>query len=70
MQLEVHPPLPESQQAGLRQALALAGVRIAVTQEALNGAWFRAAVREAVDREPVVARYAPSPRSTRGATRA
>ncbi len=70
MALEVRPPLPESQLAALRTALARAGVGIVADSDFLASAWWRAAVREAVDREPNAARYAPSRRSTRGATRA
>ena len=53
----------------MRQALERAGVRLDGQPEAYRSAWRRAALREGTDDEPVP-RYAPSPRSTRGATRA
>jgi hypothetical protein len=70
MPLEVQPPLPEAERRALRDALARSGIRIDSVSEAFTAAWFRAAVREAVDRSPAAGRYAPSPRRTRGATRA
>jgi hypothetical protein len=69
MAIEVVPPVPESESAALHRALATLGVRLDGQPEAYRSAWRRTALREATDNEPVP-RYAPSPRSTRGATRA
>lgn len=69
MDFEVVPPLREPEQQAVRQALERAGVRLDGQPEAYRSAWRRAALREGTDAEPVP-RYAPSPRSTRGATRA
>ena len=62
------PPLPDRELAALQQALIRAGTRLDHLPEAYVSAWRRAAAREATRNEPV--RYTPSPRSTRGATRA
>jgi len=45
-------------------------VRLDGSPDAYAGEWRRVATREGVDNEPELARYARSPRSTRGATRA
>jgi hypothetical protein len=66
MELEVSPPLPDEQLGALRTALAT--VAPAAASNDRPSAWWREGVREAVDWRPEA--YAPSPRSTRGATRA
>ena len=70
MELEVVPPLPEAERHALRLALTRAGIRLDGLPDAYAGAWRRVAAREGVDNEPALDRYARSPRSTRGATRA
>jgi hypothetical protein len=69
MAIEVVPPLSEGESRALRRGLATLGVRLDAQPEAYRSAWRRAALREAIDNEPVP-RYALSPRRTRGATRA
>jgi hypothetical protein len=69
MAIEVVPPVSEGESAALRRGLTTLGVRLDGQPEAYRSAWRRTALREATDSEPVP-RYAPSPRSTRGATRA
>ncbi len=69
MGIEVAPPLGEAELRALSYALERAGVRLDGRPEAYRSAWRRTALREATDNEPVP-RYALSPRSTRGATRA
>ena len=68
MGVEVVPPLGEAELRALSYALERVGVRSDGQPEAYRSAWRRAALREATANEP--RRYAPSPRSTRGATRA
>ena len=51
------------------EALERAGVRVEVAPAAYESAWRAAGVREVVDADELED-YAPSPRSTRGATRA
>ncbi len=70
MELEAIPTLSEHGLALVGRALASARAGFAATNSGYDSAWRRAAAREAVDRQPAVVRYAPSPRSTRGATRA
>ncbi len=70
MTLAIAPPLPEAERKALSQALERAGVSLDGRPEAYASAWWRTATQEAVDNVPAAARYAPSPRSTRGATRA
>jgi hypothetical protein len=70
MELHSAPPLTEDEQVAVQAALARAGVHIDGRPESYRSSWRRAAVREAVDAQPTLARYARSPRSTRGATRA
>ena len=69
MAIEVVPPVAEGESVALRRGLATLGLRLDGQPEAYRSAWRRAALREATDNEPAP-RYAPSPRSTRGATRA
>lgn len=68
------PALTEPELAAVRVALGRAGVRLDTLPESYRSAWKRSAVSEAVATDvvpvQVVARYARSPRSTRGATRA
>jgi hypothetical protein len=68
--LEVHPPLEEPALAAVRKALVGAGVRLDGKPGIYMSAWRAAAAHEAVQNEPESGRYARSPRSTRGATRA
>jgi hypothetical protein len=68
VRIDVTPRLPDRELAALEQALARAGTRLGHVPDAYVSAWRRAAAREATRNEP--ARYTPSPRSTRGATRA
>lgn len=70
MRIEVRPALSDAEQAVLLRGLNAAGVRVGTGFDAQTALWQRAAAREAVDRQPSPARYACSPRSTRGATRA
>jgi hypothetical protein len=71
--IEVVPPLGETEQQAVRHALVRAGIRLDALALPYLSAWRRAAALESVDNEPDASRsgrYAPSPRSTRGATRA
>ncbi len=74
MRLEIVPALPEPARRALVLALARAGLRLDGAPEAYSSAWRRAAVLDAVESwalpEPRLGSYAPSPRRTRGATRA
>lgn len=70
MQIEVRPALTDDQHGALLRALADAGLGADETPAAYRSAWRRAAAEEAVSDEPFAEGYAPSPRSTRGATRA
>jgi pyrroloquinoline quinone (PQQ) biosynthesis protein C len=69
MRVVVDPPVDEP----LRQVLAEA-LRERATHEVrasgYDDAWRRAALQDGVERDEVESSYAPSPRSTRGATRA
>jgi hypothetical protein len=70
VQLEADPPVDEALLAALEPLV------VAATRQRKRGrsddvsAWRRAAARESVENDPMEAGYAPSPRSTRGATRA
>jgi hypothetical protein len=70
--VEIAPPLTEAGRRALGHALERAGVRLDGLPAIYTSPWRRTAAREAVDNQPPrpSARYAPSPRSTRGATRA
>jgi hypothetical protein len=70
MELRITPHLGDAEQEALRAALEGAGVSLAPHPRGYESAWRRAASREAVDNHPMAQRYARSPRSTRGATRA
>jgi len=69
MELEILPPLPPAEQQALRIALTRLGVSRVRTSEGYGTAWRREASREALENS-LDARYARSPRNTRGATRA
>jgi hypothetical protein len=68
--LRADPPLDERDAVVVGRALELAIGSLATRSPAATSEWRRAAAREAVEGELEDARYAPSPRSTRGATRA
>lgn len=70
MSFDVVPVPSEPDLAAIRRALARAGIRPDGQSEAYSSEWRLAAAREATDNQPAAARFAPSPRSTRGATRA
>jgi hypothetical protein len=70
MTFELTPHLGDAEREALRVALDRAGVLLEARPRGDESAWRRAASREAVDNEPAVQRYARSPRSTRGATKA
>lgn len=70
VRLEAIPPLPDSELAALRVALTRADVRLDGQPPVYTSKWRRVAMREAVDKGPELVRYARSPRSTPGATRA
>jgi hypothetical protein len=70
MAVEITPPLSEAGRRAVGHALEREGVRLDGPPEPYTSPWRRIAAREAVDNQPGPARYAPSPRSTRGATRA
>jgi uncharacterized ferritin-like protein (DUF455 family) len=70
VQLEAIPPLADSELAAIRIALARSGLRFDGQPPIYTSNWRRVAVREAVEKEPEIVRYARSPRSTPGATRA
>jgi len=60
----------EAEVVAIERGLLLAGVRLVEVQPAFLSPWRRAAAREAVEPLPLRSFYAPSPRKTRGATRA
>jgi hypothetical protein len=70
MALEIRPPLGDGELKAIQTALARAGLRLAEEPAAYAAGWRRAALREAVDDKSERVRYTPSPRRTRGATRA
>ena len=70
VRLETDPPLAPAELAVVRLALTRSGISVDKPPEAYTSRWKRAAAREAVENEDPRARYALSPRSTRGATRA
>lgn len=69
MELDVAPPVPDEQRMALAHALAQLDARVDGQPEGYRSAWRRTAARESTDNAPTP-RYALSPRSTRGATRA
>ncbi len=69
MEIVAHPPLATSEREALERALERAGIRSA-GPVAYTSPWRNAGLLEAVDADEEPAPYAPSPRSTRGATRA
>jgi hypothetical protein len=70
MRVEISPRLPEAERQAVSHALERAGIRLDGRPEAYASAWWRTAAQESVDNVPAPVRYAFSPRSTRGATRA
>jgi len=71
MRLEVVPPVSPEELVALEQALARAEIEIHATPGRSLTRWSRTAALEAVDaRVATRARYARSPLSTPGATRA
>ena len=69
--IELDPRLEAHELTAVRHALGRAGIRFDSLQPASSSsAWRRAALREGVEVELRPDRYALSPRSTRGATRA
>jgi hypothetical protein len=70
MALQITPQLRDPERRAVGHALERAGIRLDGRPETYASAWWRTAALEAVDNTPAPARYAPSPRSTRGATRA
>jgi hypothetical protein len=70
MALDITPQVDDVEREALRVALNRAGVSFEPRPRGYESAWRRVASLEAVDNEPVVRRYARSPRSTRGATNA
>jgi hypothetical protein len=70
MELETVPPVPPSEQEALREALARAGVDLDGGPGGYRCAWRRAGLAEATGYADESDGYTPSPRSTRGATRA
>lgn len=70
MQVEIVPPLGERERRAVGHALAGLGVRLDGLPPAYLSPWRHTAAREAISSEPEEERYALSPRSTRGATRA
>ena len=63
------PPVDDSTERVLRAALQAAGVDVLRGRDD-QGAWRRAGLLEGVERDDADVGYTPSPRSTRGATRA
>ena len=71
MRIGVRPPVSEHELLAIRAALEAAGTTRGASRVCpARSAWSAAAAQEAVEGEPRAAGYAPSPRSTRGATRA
>jgi hypothetical protein len=70
MRLEVDPPVSSAERAAVVLALVRAGVPLQESPAGYLSRWWWTAAREAVENEPARVRYALSPRSTRGATRA
>lgn len=69
MRIDTHTPLGDDERRALERALEEAGVGVQEQPQPYGSAWRQTAAREAIDGEPLDG-YAPSPRSTRGATRA
>jgi hypothetical protein len=63
------PPVEESTERVLLNALRAAGVDVLRGCDD-QGAWRRAGLQEGVEQDDADVGYTPSPRSTRGATRA
>ena len=69
MNVEITPAIEEAQRAALLAALERAAVR-ADEDDPYRRPWRTAGLREAAEGDEADVRYAFSPRSTRGATRA
>jgi hypothetical protein len=69
VEVVVVPAVDAATKRALQIVLARARIRGPVGR-AYDDAWRRSAWREAVERSELAAAYAPSPRRTRGATRA
>ena len=69
MEVDAVPALGDRKLEAVRAALTRLGVELSTTPPIGGSAWQVTAAREAVDNDPRP-RYARSPRSTRGATRA
>ena len=75
MAFDVQPSVGDSELAAIRAAFERVGLPLDTRPAAYTSNWRRAALEEAFDDEPEPVRpepvrYAPSPRRTRGATRA
>ena len=70
MGLEVVPPVPSDELDALVEALARAGIELDGRSGVYACAWRRAGLAEATGHADEADGYTPSPRSTRGATRA
>jgi hypothetical protein len=68
--LEAVPPIPPTELGLLESALAQAGVDLDATPGVYESAWRQAGLAEATGHADEDGGYTPSPRSTRGATRA
>ncbi len=69
MDVEAVPSLDGPGKEAVIEALGRAGVRVEVAPAAYASAWRAAGLRDGVEGDDAEG-YAPSPRSTRGATRA
>jgi hypothetical protein len=69
VELSVTPPVDDSTERVLRTALQSAGFDVLRGRDD-QGAWRLAGLQEGVERDDADGGYTPSPRSTRGATRA
>ena len=69
VELSVTPAVDDATERALHSALGSVGASTPRVQ-AYESAWRQAALSEGVERGDADAGYAPSPRSTRGATRA
>ena len=69
MDVEAVPPVDESEKRAVIEALEHVGIRVEVTPAAYDSAWRAAGQRDGAEGDDAEG-YTPSPRSTRGATRA
>jgi hypothetical protein len=70
MELRLVPTADRDVADAVATAVSRAGLEPVDTPDAYASPWRVTALAESVDRESVEAAYVPSPRSTRGATRA